>query len=337
MTNKQKGFWPLPGGIRNYVNTLSEILSIIKENKPSEKKLIDWLIQKYSLKNKKPAKSYINAVIKKTGLIDIREGKFVLNNFGEEFLKTKNNLIILKLFIKNIFGFEEILKLLAKKQILDIKEIWKKIENVYHTGWKTDAQIRWRVYWLLSLEYVDVTSNKYYLTEKGIAALNEILKIKISENKIPKKEIKKKLEKISHSDLEDKMKYIGDFFEFEAIEKPRVNIMLPPERQLKSFNKELDGLWIKKIPMGGKIYYPIEIQISGNLSDTIDRLETISDFAQKVIVVVDEKQEEIMLERLKAKRSKLLDKIVFIRPEDVYKMVSATNALKGFFEKLFSH
>lgn len=133
------------------------------------------------------------------------------------------------------------------------------------------------------------------------------------------------------------MKYIGDFFEFDAIKRPAINIMLPSERQLKSSNKELDGLWIKRIPMGGKIYYPIEIQIGGSLADTIDRLETISDFAQKAIVVIDENQEKIMLERLKAKRSKLLDKIVFIRPEDVYKMVSATNALKGFFEKLFSY
>jgi len=43
-----------------------------------------------------------------------------------------------------------------------------------------------------------------------------------------------------------------------------------------------------------------------------------------------------MLETLKAKRSKLLGNIVFIRPEDVYNMISATNLLKIFFEDLFS-
>jgi len=111
--------------------------------------------------------------------------------------------------------------------------------------------------------------------------------------------------------------------------------MLPPERQLKSSNKELDGLWIKRIPMGGKIYFPIEVQIGGNLSDTIDRLETVSDFAQKAIIVIDDKQEQILKERLNAKRSKLLDKIVCIKPNDVNKIMSATNALKSFFEELF--
>ena len=165
--------------------------------------------------------------------------------------------------------------------------------------------------------------------------MNEILKIQITKKVEAPKELKKDLEKFSHSDLEGKLKYMGDFFEFETIKKPAINVMLPEERQLKSSSKELDGLWIKRIPMGGRIYYPIEIQIGGNLSDTIDRLETVSDFAQKAIVVVDEQQENAMLERLRAKRSKLLDKIVFVRPEDIYKMVAATNALKGFFGRIF--
>ena len=332
---KLKGFWPLPGGIRNYVTTLSKILSVLSEHQFDEKNLIRWLMKEYSLQSPSTSKHYID-IVKKIGFADIKNDYFIITNDGKKFLETKDNLLVLKLLIEKIFGFEEILKLLTDKQTLDKTEIYKEIEHKYHIGWETDNQILWRLYWLLSLEFVDVTSGKYYLTEKGIEALNEILKVEIRKKKLPEKDIKKDLEEISHADLEDKVKYIGEFFEFEAIKKPSINTMLPPERQLKSSSKELDGLWIKKIPMGGKIYYPIEIQLSGNLSDTIDRLETISDFAQKVIIVIDEKQEKIMLERLQAKRSKLLDKTVYIRYEDIYKMVSATNALKGFFEKLFS-
>ncbi len=332
--DKLKGFWPLPGGIRNYVATLSKILSVLSLNRFDENNLIQWMMKEYSLKSRSSAKHYID-IVKKIGLVDVRNDIFVINNAGKQFLETKDNHLVLKLLIDNIFGFEEILKLLTEKQTLDKTEIYEEIENKYHKGWETDNQILWRLYWLLSLEFVDVTSGKYYLTEKGIIALNEILKIQLTKKLEAPIEIKKDLESFSHSDLEDKMKYIGDFFEFEAIKRPDLNLMLTEERQLKSSNKELDGLWIKKIPMGGKIYFPIEIQIGGNLSDTIDRLETVSDFAQKVITVIDESQEEIMLERLKAKRSKLVDKIIFIRPEDVYKMVTATNALKPFFEKIF--
>lgn len=332
--DKLKSIWPLPGGTRNYANTLSKILSVLNENRYDESNLIKWLMKEYSLQSPGSTKGYIE-VVKKIGVVDIEDGIFIVNNDGRRFLKTKDNLLILKLLIDNIFGFEEIMRLLSEKQTLDKSEIYKEIETRFHTGWKTDQQILWRIYWLLSLEIIDVSSGKYFLTEKGISTLNEILKKQLVKKLEAPTEVKKDLERFSHSDLEDKMKYIGDFFEFEAIKRPDLNLMLTEERQLKSSNKELDGLWIKKIPMGGKIYFPIEIQIGGNLSDTIDRLETVSDFAQKVITVIDETQEEIMLERLKSKRSKLVDKILFIRPEDVYKMVTATNALKPFFEKIF--
>ena len=331
---KIKRIWPLPGGTRNYVTNLFRILSVLNENHFDEARLISWMMKQYSLQSPSTTRGYID-VIKKIGVVDIKGGFFVVNNHGKHFLETKDNFIILKLLIKNIFGFQQILKLLAEEQTLDRTEIHKEIENIYHMGWKTDAQIGWRLYWLLSLEFVEVTSGKYYLTEKGLSALNEILKIQIAKRPEAPRKVERKLDKLSHSDLEDKMKYIGDFFEFEAIKRPSINLMLPKERRLRSSKKELDGIWIKKIAMGGRIYYPIEIQIGGNLSDTIDRLEIVSDFAQKVIVVVDEEQEKIMLERLEAKRSKVLDKIIFIRPQDTYKMVSATNALKGFFEKIF--
>ncbi len=296
--DKLKSIWPLPGGTRNYVNTLSKILLVLHENHFNEENLISWMMKEYSLESSKTTKGYIE-VVKKIGVVDIKDGIFILNENGKSFLEQKDNQLILKLLIENIFGFEEILKLLSEKQTLDKTEIYNEIENRCHTGWKTETQIIYRIYWLLSLEFVEISSGKYYLTEKGITALNAILKYQLTKNIETEIEVKQDLESISHSDLEDKMKYIGDFFEFEAIKRPNINLMLTMERQLKSSNKELDGLWIKKIPMGGKIYFPIEIQIGGNLSDTIDRLETVSDFAQKVITVIDETQEKNMIERMR--------------------------------------
>ena len=87
--NKLKGFWPLPGGIKNYVNTLSRILLIIKENNFTKEELISWLVREYSLKNEKLAKSYFDAAINKTGLIEIKNGKLILNSFG---LRIKHSL-----------------------------------------------------------------------------------------------------------------------------------------------------------------------------------------------------------------------------------------------------
>ncbi len=155
-------------------------------------------MEEYSLQSRNTSKHYID-IVKKIGFVDIKNDYFIITSDGKKFLETKDNLLVLKLLIEKIFGFEEILKLLTDKQTLDKTKIYKEIENKYHIGWETDNQILWRLYWLLSLEFVDVTSGKYYLTEKGIAALNEILKVEINKKKLPEKVIKKDLEEISHA------------------------------------------------------------------------------------------------------------------------------------------
>lgn len=333
MGNKHKSFWPLPGGIRNYHYTLYQILEFARSN-PNFTELKTWLMKKYDLDSERTTRGYLD-VVRKLDLLQIQNNTCNISSIAKELLETKDDRLIFNILLEKIAAIKEILEIISEKQPIGKTEINKELENQLHFGWKTDAQTVWRLNWLLSLGYIELTSGKYYFTEKGIEELNRLKKEIVEKAEETKKDKQEKLEEISHSDLEDKIKHIGDFFEFDAIKKPKINIMLPEDRQLKSSGKELDGLWIKKIPMGGKIFYPIEIQIGGNLSDTIDRLETVSDFAQKAIIVIDGEQEKIFRERLTAKRSKLIDKIVCIRPEDVNKIMSATNALKAFFIELF--
>jgi len=334
--SKIKSFWPLPGGIRNYYKTLYKVLENVKTNSPTFLDIKNWLIKEYALTSEeKTSKGYLD-VIKKLGFINFENKHFQITKNGEKILNSNDAGIVFNIIVDKISGVKEIVDIISQKQPIDKKSIHNELEVKIKPGWKTDAQVGWRLNWLLSLGILETTSNKYYLTEYGIESKLKLNEIEITKTEKTAKGKEEKIEKISHSDLEDKLKYIGDFFEFISIKRPRINEMLPDDRKLKSSNKELDGLWIKKIPMGGKIYYPIEVQIGGNLSDTIDRLETVSDFAQKAIIVIDEKQENILRERLNAKRSKLLDKIVCIRPEDVNKIMSATTALKSFFIDVFN-
>jgi len=331
-----KSFWPLPGGVRNYHNTLLKVIDYIKTNTPDFEHLKTWLIAEYSLTSEeKTSKGYVD-VIKKLGFIKTDNGNYSITELGIKTLSDKDPLSVFYILVDKIWGIKEIVDIISAKQPIDKKSINIELESIIKTGWQTDAQVGWRLNWLLSLGIIDTTSNKYFLTELGNEKKSELKEIDLTKDEKTPKAKAEIIDKISHTDLEDKLQYIGEFFEFTSIKRPRINEMLPDDRKLKSSNKELDGLWIKKIPMGGKIYYPIEVQIGGNLSDTIDRLETVSDFAQKAIIVIDEEQENTLRERLNAKRSKLLDKIVCIRPEDVNKIMSATTALKSFFIDVFS-
>lgn len=145
-----------------------------------------------------------------------------------------------------------------------------------------------------------------------------------------------KKEEVTHNDLEDKVKIIGEFFEFEATKRVSVNKALPTYAlKLKKSDRELDCLWVKYIPFAGSIKFPIEIQLSGNLADTLDRLETVSEYVQKAIIITTEEQEKTILERLKVKKSRLLEKVVFVYIDDIFKAVEATNVLQSLTKKIF--
>src|SRR6266852_4203968 len=87
--------------------------------------------------------------------------------------------------------------------------------------------------------------------------------------------------------------------------------------------------------MTGKIKFPIEIQLGGNLADTLERLETVSQFVKRAIIVTTEKQEKAIIDRLWVKKSHLLEKLTIIFVDDVYRAVEAANVLNSLAKKIF--
>lgn len=131
------------------------------------------------------------------------------------------------------------------------------------------------------------------------------------------------------------MKFIGEFFQFEVRKNPSINDVLPSSALRLKEKRQLDCLWVRTVHFAGKIQYPLEIQIAGSIADTIERLEMVANFIQKAIIITDQTQQEKILDRLKIKRSPLLDKVVFIDIEDVDKIVEAATIMKMFTDKIF--
>jgi len=142
-------------------------------------------------------------------------------------------------------------------------------------------------------------------------------------------------EEISHGDIEDKLKLIGDFFQFMSVKRAAVNEARPTSGPKLTENRQLDCLWVRMVHFGGKVQYAFEVQVGGNISDAIERLEMVASFVQKAIVITDEKQREVIQERLAVKHSPLRDKILFLSYDDINNVAEAVNALKVFTQKVF--
>jgi hypothetical protein len=190
---------------------------------------------------------------------------------------------------------------------------------------RNQAPIRYN--WLRGFGYASVVAHQIFLTEKGLKLAADLRLSGVpTERRV----------EVSHGDLEDKIKIIGEFFEFEAKKRASINDALPTyAMKLQEGDRQLDCLWVRYIPFAGHVKFPVEIQLGGNLADSLDRLETVSQHVQKAIVVTTQDQEKRIIDRLKVKRSSLLDKLTIIFVDDVYKAVEAATVLSALAKKIF--
>lgn len=268
-------------------------------------------------------------VLQAVGVLQTQNSLFELTPNGSKYMETRDDDILFRLFAKRVIGFVELIYLLEKERPLAPKELEKKWAQRMRPLQFAKNQCPIRYNWFRGYGYASVVAHQIFLTQKGLKFASQL-----RGERAPTAEQRTE---ISHLELEEKIRVIGEFFEFEAKKRPSLNEALPTfALKLRDGDRQLDCLWVRYIPFAGKVKFPVEIQLGGNLADSLDRLETVSQFVQKAIMVTTEDQEQTIIERLKVKRSALLDKITIIFVDDVYKAVEATGVLSALAKKLFS-
>lgn len=323
---QMKTFYPLVGSLPDYQKNITEIFSTIQARNFTRVEAIEWMMRQY--KSSREFCRKLLDMFKSVGLIMILERHYQLTDPAQRYLQTGRPEVLAWVFIDKVLGFTEVIDILTERGAKDKSML--RIEWEAKVPIKLSAsQFDHRLNWLRALGYIDVVARNYFLTDRGLKLTAEI-KQKAAVTVEEKQEI-------SHRDLEDSIKIIGEFFEFETTDRPSINDVLPSYAlKLTEGDRQLDCLWVRYIPFAGKIKFPIEVHLGGNLADTIDRLETVSEYVQKAVIITGEEQEKKILDRLKVKKSRLLDKLVIVSIEDVYKAVQATNVLKSFTTKIFT-
>ncbi len=333
--NRRMVFYPMAGGVKGQFTALLTTLRFIKDNRPKRVEFLDWFMEQFKA-GREFSRHVLEKVLKGSGLVISKKGRLHLSPEGEQVLNNAQPQFLLERFIKHYGGFEELFEVI-KGKAKPLEEIfsqwWGKVrQNFPHVGsWSRQhalSQFNHRLNWLRSLGFVITVGGDYLLSQEGLKVYSGLLQQRITSPE--------EARRISHSDLEEKMRFIGEFFQFEVRKRPSVNDILPPSTYKLREERQLDCLWVRTIHFAGKLQYPIEIQIAGSIADTIERLEMVVNFIQKAIIITDHEQQERIRERLKAKRSPLIDKIVFIDIDDIDKIVEAATIMKAFVEKVFS-
>lgn len=316
-------------GFANYLLVLHKI----EATTMSKQELVGWLVNRFAI-----ATSYTSNVVTTlftgVGVFTLQRGICTITEQGRVLLENSSPRFLYGLFADQFLGVADIPALLAEQQPLSgdsLFDAWfETIKTVIGKRWNRDharMQFKHRVDWLRSLDIINRVADGYYLSTYG---MEEMVHAKMSAVKSPKKR-----NVISHNDIENKLKSIGDFFEFMSIKRASVNEARPASTAKLSENRQLDCLWARVIHFGGKVQYAFEVQVGGNMSDAIERLEMVAPFVQKAVVVTDEQQQRKIEDRLGIKNSPLRDKLLFLSFEDINQIAAAVNALKVFTEKVF--
>jgi hypothetical protein len=333
ITSLKSTFWPMIGGIAEGFPNYLLVLRTVESNTMSRQELVAWLMKRFGLAESY-ARNVVTTLFRGAGVLTLEHGVYRITEEGRVLLDSASPRKLYHLFRDHFIGIADICEILGERQPLDSATLFDAwiagIKPVIGARWNrrhSEMQFRHRLDWLRSLEIIARVADGYYLSTAGMGVTTEA---KIRAARSPADG-----EAISHNDIEDKLRMIGEFFEFMSIKRATVNEARPARTTKLSERRQLDCLWARVIHFGGKVQYAFEVQIGGNIADAIERLEMVAPFVQKAVVVTDDAQQHRIEDRLDVKHSPLRDKLVFLSYDDVNQVAAAVNALSVFAGKVF--
>lgn len=170
---KARGMTSLPGGYRNYVDTITKLLKKIELDSPSRSDFVKWLKGEYNLKGYEAPKSYLHTLLDLELVRDSMKG-LQLSEIGKDFLKTRNKETILVILIRTYAGIKDVLTLLFRESA-NLLKIHDELEKSHNFRWKTPTQTIRRLRWLRGLGYVGLSGKNFFLTDEGRGFMSKFL------------------------------------------------------------------------------------------------------------------------------------------------------------------
>jgi Restriction endonuclease/HB1, ASXL, restriction endonuclease HTH domain len=149
-TDKVLSTWPLPGGRLSWKATLDRMLAFVASEAPRMPDAIKWLISSYDRVSKETvARSYWR-VLRVFGLIESQGEQLAATAVGAEYLADPTPARLFALAESNVAGFSEIMAALREGP-RTTAELLALINDSLGFAWETEAQVRFRLYWLENL------------------------------------------------------------------------------------------------------------------------------------------------------------------------------------------
>jgi hypothetical protein len=161
---KNRGIWPLPGGLTAYISTLFKVLAAIRGGYDTNERLVRWFMQSFdAVKSAKTALGYAR-VPGTIGLTEVHAGKIRLTAAGQQLLESQDLDYLYEVFAKHVFAVEEIMEYFKTTKTPQTEEdIFRFLRENLNVSWSTFAQVHFRLLWLANIGKLSRDGDSYAL------------------------------------------------------------------------------------------------------------------------------------------------------------------------------
>ena len=172
-SRKIRGLWSLPGGTSQHLRVLDQAVKHVASQTHSMRTtLVAWFTKEYGV-SLSATDNYIQ-VLTKLGVIRVLQDESLeVTSLGQSIIDAKSSQakarLVLRRFLDDYAAFPEVLALFVRNgdEAVHFSEVGKALLSRFPT-WTTDTQLKYRVYWLLSLGALEqVAGRTYRITDFG--------------------------------------------------------------------------------------------------------------------------------------------------------------------------
>jgi MoxR-like ATPase len=168
---KRAGLWSLPGGVRNQMRTLLELLQVLQVEQPMARKAFNRVLaERYSANGATAQRGY-RRVLLSLGYAQEASGELELTEAGEDFLSGGDRQSLFCRMHARWTGILSCLVLVELEPELSSKDFSVIIHDHLSVSWTSRNQVSLRRNWLLSMGMTSRTAAGEHLTEAGQLAL----------------------------------------------------------------------------------------------------------------------------------------------------------------------
>ncbi len=167
---KALGIWPLPGGVRQYKQTLDALLEWFSQEPRSDEDFRSLMLERFEAPGKQSVPAYLT-LIRRLGFLVERDGRYSLSGAGTDYLRERSPLVLFDALADKYVGILEMIVIVDAGVATSLRATNEQLMALIDHRWETTTQASFRRNWLLSLGLVEAGDDRDELTPRGVEAL----------------------------------------------------------------------------------------------------------------------------------------------------------------------